>query len=403
MNNSREENNMLDLSGLAPQIEKMAEESRLDLAKYSYKINNARTVFDDYDKNPSLWLDKINSDNRHFFVAFPQGRISDVFPLPKYSLPYTAVAVDGSQIDVDTHEVALCYVLNAGRIAIHYGTGERPYMDSVSKLFYRDEDLYKFGENGLVLIQGDRIAELRLMMEASELKKMISRHRKEDVPLVALVDGRLVSWDRTGAARKDPSAFSAPHFEETFKIGQLHKIPIAGYVSGSRTSLVVNTLRAKDCLKSIMNCVNCEHKNERDANCHQIEGVRDTAVFNAILKLGERSCYFYGGINSLPSNNTPLYRIGFFYVNVGSEIARVEAPDYVLEDKDLLNLLHWVVFDQAQKGMGYPISLQEAHHFAVIKGEEKEKFYHILKQQLARHGIPLKITHKKLGKISRIF
>lgn len=41
----------------------------------------------------------------------------------------------------------------------------------------------------------------------------------------------------------------------------------------------------------------------------------------------------------MPRREWPLYRIGFFYVNVGSEIARVEAPDYVLEDERLLNLL----------------------------------------------------------------
>jgi hypothetical protein len=394
---------MLDFSGLAQQIEKMAIESRRDIECYSSKISNAKMSFDDFDKDPSLCIDRINSDNRHFFVAFPQGRISDVFPLPKSYIPYTAVAVDGSQIDVDTHEIALCYVLNAGRIAIHYGTGEIPHMDNVSRLFYRNEDLYKHGENGLVLIQGDRIAELRLMMEASELKKMIIEHRKKDVPLVALVDGRLVSWDRTGAARKDPSAFTSPHFEDTFKAAQLNKIPVAGYVSGSRTSLVINTLRAKDCLKPLMNCTNCELKDNKDAPCRQLEGIRDTSLFANVLKLGERSCHFYGGINSLPSDTAPLFRIGFFYVNVGSEVARVEAPNYVLDNVDLLNLLHWVVYDQSQKGMGYPIALQEAHHFAVVKGEDKETFYHLLRQQLARNGIPIKVTNKKLGKTSRIF
>jgi len=394
---------MLDLSGLAPQIEKMAAESRLDIDKYSSKINNAKSTFADFDKNPSLWLDKINSHNNHFFVAFPQGRISGVFPLPKAFIPYTVVAVDGSQIDIDTHEVALYYVLNSGRIAIHYGTSELPRMDSASRLFYKDEDLYKHGENGLVLVQGDRIAELRLIMEATELKKLIIEHRKEGVPLVAFMDGRLISWDRTGASRKDPSAFNAPHFEEAFKISQLHRIPVAGYVSGSRTSLVINTLRAKDCVKTVMNCANCEFKEEKDANCRMIEGIRDTTLFTDMLKLGERSCHFYGGINSLSADSAPLYRIGFFYVNVGSEIARVEAPDYVLEDMDLLNFLHWVTFDQVQKGMGYPIALQEAHHFAVIKSEDKERFYHLLRRQLACHGIPLKVTHKKLGKNSRIF
>lgn len=394
---------MLNLSGLASQIEKMAADSRLERDNFLSKLNKARITYYEFDNNPSLWLDKVDSDNRHFFVAFPQGRITKTFPLPHDFLPYTAVAVDGSQIDVDTHEVALCYVLNTGRIAIHYGLSEKPQMDSISKLYYKDEDLYKSGENGSALIQGDRIAELRLTMEAAELNSMMIKHMRVNVPLVALVDGRLISWNRTESARRDLLAFSAPHFEEAFKTGKLNGIPVAGYVSGSRTSLVINMLRAKGCIKSVMNCVNCECKDKRDVECNYLEGVRDTTLFSDVLKIGERSCHFYGGINKFTSDTSPMFRIGFFYVNVGSEIARVEAPEYVLESMELINLLHWAVFDQAQKGLGYPVALQEAHHFAVIKGEDKERFYHLLKQQLARHSIPLRISNKKVGKASRIF
>jgi len=394
---------LLDLLHLAAQIDEMIGESEEKKRKYSSLINHALELLHEFDKRPDLWIQKINSDNRHFFVAFPQGNITDTHSLPQSYAHHTVIAVDGSQIDVDTHEVALCYVLNAGKIVIHYGTGDPPFLSTFSKLFFKEEDLYMQGEYESHLVQGESLAEIRQMFEADQLRQLILAHRKADIPTVALVDGRLVSWDRRGTARKDPAAFTAPYYEDVFKTGQLSGLPVAGYISGSRTSLVVNTLRAKGCVKSVMKCSGCEFKGDKSADCNLIEGVKDTSIFASLLNTGERTCHFYGGINSLTSQDAPRYRIGFFYINVGSEIARVEAPDYVLDNPMLLDLLHSVVFDQAQKGMGYPIALQEAHHFAVVKGEDRVRFFELLRRQLANSGFELKVTNKKIGKTSRIF
>jgi len=356
-----------------------------------------------FGENPQAYIEKINSDSRHFFVAFPKGRLDDAFPLPQSIPIHTVMAVDGSQIDVDTHEIVLCYVLNIGRVVLHYGTGDPPLMDSLPYLYYRDEDLYKQGELEVFLLRGEDLAEKRAAMEAKHLKDLILTQRKEDIPAVALVDGTLVSWDKAASAKKDIGGFTAPYFKDVFKVGQSLGVPVAGYISGSRTSLVINTLRAGDCTQPVMNCASCEYRSEPAAPCHRLEGLRDTTLFARILKPGERSTWFYGGINTLPRREWPLYRIGFFYVNVGSEIARVEAPDYVLEDEALLNLLHWVVYDQAQKGMGYPIALQEAHHFAVIKSEEREAFYRLVEGQFVRRGLPCHVTNKEIRKRTRIF
>ena len=99
-------------------------------------------ALDKYLENYSDFMEKINSDTRHFFAAFPQGRINDAFPLPVSSASHTVMAVDGSQIDIDTHEIVLCYVINFGWVVLHYGTGDPPLMVSLPFLFYRDEDLY---------------------------------------------------------------------------------------------------------------------------------------------------------------------------------------------------------------------------------------------------------------------
>lgn len=395
---------MLDLSKLTYDINAMAGEYKQQITKYQRQINKAMESLEGYDKDAAPWLDKINSSSRHFFVAFPQGKMANVYRLPDVKPLYTVIAVDGSQIDVDTHEIALCYVLNAGRVVIHYGLDKSPILNSLPKLYFRDDDLYRQQDSGdIELIQGDKLAELRSQMEAEELFKLVRDNYIEDRPILAFTDGRLVSWEKKASAKKDLNGFTAPLFKDLFKFGEGKKILTAGYVSGSRMSLVANTLRASDCQQPIMDCNICKYRMEKDAPCHEIEGLRDITLFKHILSEGERSEVFYAGINMLPRSEWPKYRIGFFYIHGGDEIARVEAPDYILEDNNLLDMLHSMVYDQIQKGMGYPISLQEAHHLAVIKGEEREAFFHLVGRNFSRAGVPIKVTDKKLYKGARIF
>ena len=59
--------------------------------------------------------------------------------------------------------------------------------------------------------------------------------------------------------------------------------------------------------------------------------------------------------------------IYFCYINIGSEIARIEFPEWVAENSRLLNQALEIVFSQVNKGFGYPIALSEAHNQAVMK------------------------------------
>jgi len=394
---------MLDLGKISVQLADMARQRHQDVHSYNIKEAAALKALDKYRKNPRPFMEKINSDDRHFFVAFPQGRIDGTFPLPGDLTSHTVMAVDGSQIDVDTHEIVLCYVVNIGRVVLHYGTGDPPLMDSLPFLFYKDEDLYIQGKGEHFLIQEEDLAQRRSSMEAQQLNELLINHRKDGSPAVALLDGTVVSWDKAGSAKRDIGGFTAPYYTDVFKTGEKLRIPVAGYISGSRTALVVNTLRAGDCSQPVMNCVACEYRIDPKAPCRRMEGLRDTTLFASILSPGERSVCFYGGINVLPRQEWPSYRIGFFYINVGSEIARVEAPDYVLEDQELLDRLHWAIYYQAQKGMGYPVALQEAHHFAVVKREEREAFFRLVEGQFVKQGIPCRVTSKELRKRTRIF
>ena len=397
------EMNMLDLGKLSRQIMEMVRRRQEDIEDYRDKGREALEALRGYDEDPSAWMARIDSDEHHFFVAFPQGKMQMAYPLPEEVGAHTVMAVDGSQIEVDTHEITLCYIINIGRVVLHYGTGDKPLLDSVPTLFYKEEDLYREKNGESLLVQGDALTEVRSYMEGKALEELLDTKRIPSIPAVVLADGSLVSWDKSASAKKDIGGFTSPHFEGVFRKAEGLGIPVAGYISGSRSSLVIHTLRAKDCTQQVMNCSICPYRLDRQAPCRRLDGIRDTLLFENILKPGERSTVFYGGINSLERKDWPKYRIGFFFVHVGQEIARVEAPDYVLERKELLDLLHRVVYDQAQKGMGYPIALKEAHHFAVDKGAERDLFFDLVEKQFGRAGVPSAVTPKKLRKQTRIF
>ncbi|HIC70299.1 MAG TPA: hypothetical protein EYO90_12345, partial [Candidatus Latescibacteria bacterium] len=80
------------------------------------------------------------------------------------------------------------------------------------------------------------------------------------------------------------------------------------------------------------------------------------------------------------------------------EIARVEVPKWVAEDPPLLDLVHAVVCDQADKGQGYPVSLSEAHEKAVVRGADRESFYHYLREAFVRHDIDARVSCKSRRK-----
>jgi hypothetical protein len=65
---------------------------------------------------------------------------------------------------------------------------------------------------------------------------------------------------------------------------------------------------------------------------------------------------------------------------------------------DLLDFVHAVVYDQAQKGSGYPVALAEAHQHVVVRGAERDLFYEMVTAMLAQRGIRATMSPKNLHK-----
>jgi hypothetical protein len=172
-------------------------------------------------------------------------------------------------------------------------------------------------------------------------------------------------------------------------------VPVAGYLSNSRSADVVNLLRLVACPKQALECSTCALHEPPCEEGHL--PLHDRRVWAQKLRPGERSPLFY--------SSSPILRyyddhqkILFFYLHVGSEVARLEVPRWVAEDAELLDRVHALAFDQAQKGLGYPITLQEAHNQAVVSREDRARFFALLSQRMAAAGVPVAVSHKQLKK-----
>ena len=135
---------MLDLTKLTRQMqglsqhltqEAAASRQRLELAQQHFL--NACDRQEEFVQKQEKWRDRIL-----FASATPIEPLNTCIEIPVPPKVHTVIATDGSQIAPNHHEIAYCYLLNIGRVVLHYGQNKHPLLDSLPEIFYRPEDLY---------------------------------------------------------------------------------------------------------------------------------------------------------------------------------------------------------------------------------------------------------------------
>jgi hypothetical protein len=98
-----------------------------------------------------------------------------------------------------------------------------------------------------------------------------------------------------------------------------------------------------------------------------------------------------------------FYRdVAFTYVhlNQGRTPARVELPRWLVEEGRAEEILH-LVRAECIVGAGYPYAVETADQLAVISQQDRERFYLLFEQFLARDGVALVGTRKAASKAVR--
>jgi hypothetical protein len=386
---------MLDLTRVSHQIADMASEGQLVSESMHKRLDRALGQFRQESSRLEAFVHKLTASKTSWLLAGINEPLERTYALPPRPRAITVVATDGSQITPSHHEVVPAYLINIAAVVLHYGTGERAEFVSTPSLFYREEDLYIDYGGQRVPVSGDILGMRRTIMELQSLVQQATMAQRSGHRACGLADGSLILWQLEGK----PKDYQQPMLEgylAQLEVLRQARIPLAGYISRPRSRDVLNALRVGLCPEVVANCDRCPYRELPTLPCAEIDGLADRSLFARLLQPGERTAVFESASRILKDYGE--HRSGFFYLHVGTEIARIEIPHWVAADAALLDLVHATAYDQAQKGGGYPVALAEAHQHVIVRGAERELFYDMVTAVLVRRGIRASVSPKNLRK-----
>ena len=298
------------------------------------------------------------------------------FPAPPLPEQATIIASDGSQIYPDRHGMAPFYALNVGSIVFRHGSGQPPEVSSEPTLIYGEDQIYPDGR----LVGADLISAERDLAEMRALADLALAEPPDGPPRVALGDGSLLIWIQRADIPKERQDAILERY-----LGCLDRLrggdaPVAAFVSRPQSAEVVALLY----LAHLPPEERPEVKGLSDTG---FRGLTDRALFG-YLEPGERSALFARGTASNRDFRARGHGVYFFYTNTGTDLARVEVPEWIARQAGKLDLVHAAVYSQCAFNNGYPYVLTRADELAVILGDEREALENLIAQALVRHGLP---------------
>lgn len=381
---------MLDLTKVARSLPGMSQhlqaEAKASLQRKERAIallQQAQARQQDLVELQQQWRDRLI-----FAAATPLEPLDTCIDLFAPPAQHTVFATDGSQIAPSHHEIAYCYLINVGRVMLHYGQSLHPLLDSLPEVFYKPEDLYVSKQWGIRTEEW--MGYRRMVSEAQMLTEMACRWVRPpgahyDTPNLAMVDGSLIYWFLEGMPIEARDRLLPPIIA-AWETLQQEGIPMMGYLSASRSGEANNFLRLQACPYDTPNCgTHCHEVSDR-LPCQIIDPLRDTTLWETLLQPGQRGPLWMSSARILELYPEAL-RTCFCYVHVGTEVARVEVPLWVAENETLLNQSLSILLGQVHKGYGYPVALAESHNQAVVRGGDRARFFSLLEQQMIRAGL----------------
>lgn len=316
-----------------------------------------------------------------FNCATPIGQLEPVLIEP-INDRHSVIATDGSQISPSRHEIAYCYLINVGRVLLHYGTAEYPLLDSIPEIYYKATDLYKARQWGISTEEW-----MGLQRRVAEVKNLteLCLSQTRTTPLLALEDGSLIHWHLEAYPQEARREFLEPILQCWDRLAA-RGIPLAGYISAPRSVEMTNFLRLLVCPYPAPQCQkHCGHLPLEEAPCSKLHPLRDGTLWHKCLTPGYSSGLWQSRASILGEYGK--HQIYVSYLHTGQEMARIEMPAWTALDPELRRQALSIVLSQVQKGYGYPIALAEAHNQAVVTSTDRRRFFLVLEQQMIKSGL----------------
>jgi hypothetical protein len=379
---------MLDRQKLSFQIEQIALnlfpllEDKKEIAEKKWK---------EISKDQSF-VYRVENSKSSFLIPTWSGNLSDVFAISNDLKDYSVIAADGSQIYPDRHlSGAGCFLVNVGGCKIDYKdfVGSKVNFFSEPSVFLIADF---FDENDSLFFSADLVD---LKREELEFEKLFQEAKKDNQNPVCFVDGSLIFWHLEAKQQEIKDRFLNIYLSYLNQFYE-NQIPIAGYISFPRSKELVNLIKLGLCRFTLADCIACYREHDIFP-CKQVDNLFDTQIAHFLLKPFERTTVFWSQskiVQEYPEHLKPA----FFYLNVGAEIVRLEIPSWVAQHPKYLDLICKVAIDQSQKGYGYPVVLAESHEQAVVKGPDRDFFFHLIQKIGIEQNKRFFVSQKSLKK-----
>ncbi|MBI2353149.1 DNA double-strand break repair nuclease NurA [Candidatus Dependentiae bacterium] len=352
----------------------------LDHKKFLEKLDNCdERLFCNFAKDKdiafALW-NTIKNDN-DLYLKIQNKKYSLLLPHWKGALgfckkiaepieEYIILSVDGSQVYYDKHQGPECYLINIGAIFFNYKRIESSvFLSSQPQLFFLTDQNREHGSQDFINLHREEL-ELKQALELTE--QFVINHEQKNH--LVLLDGSIIFFQIDQQWQENKESFLHKYLKILHKFYEKN-ILIAGYLSFPRNKELVNILKLISVQfdQSILS---------QALLFNQLTDMHITAFF---LEKGYRSTIFKSTAPisyAYPSELKPY----FCYLNIGVEIVRLEFPAWIAEQEVLVDKICKLAYDQAQKGLGYPVCLFEAHEQAVIKTIDKNFVYTMLQKRM---------------------
>lgn len=401
----------LDLKKVIVQLKNVENSNVADV--YASRLKATFGLFElaikDQERLKTKLLETSESKKSNFFFAIPESQksISEIISNnTDFDSPHITIATDGSQINPSAHEISGSFLINIGLVSIPYFAKDIPVnLASEPTIYNSQEDINpkSYSEN---IHEDDLISYERTLKEIEELVKLAKVYKSYNIPVIALLDGTLIHWHIEKFSSYFIESF-IKRFSDAMHELKSMDIPVASFLSNSRSNDLINMLKIYKCPYEQIDCKKyCGSLDSQSLPCNPCQDyipIMDRKLIEKYflagnIKSGSRTILFKS--NSKILNHYPDdLKVLFFYMNTGTEIARIEIPAYVANNKNLLELIHNAISLQCKVGFGYPVTLSEAHLQAVVTKADRQIFYDLIKEKMlkGKQGA-VKLSNKEFKK-----
>ncbi|MBI1296797.1 hypothetical protein GC175_17725 [bacterium] len=302
-----------------------------------------------------------------------------------------SLAVDGSQItptkdySVPVGAVQIGWFVNEHLTAQENGT--QTYIKDVSFEVLPPAELGEEDDPGDGDFPNWRVNQMRFVRECEKLCELMESYadRPYETRPLCFFDGSFaISF--AGQLRPERARPYLRAVEKLLACSQRTEVPLVGFVDSAYSQDLVTLLN-----------------NLFGGVIHQSSDAR--LLEPVLTHWGERSPLFICARSDQLSTkgNANFYReICFTYVNLVTDRppARVELPRWIYEQGHVDDVLNRVRAE-CVVGTGYPYVIETADAVAVISQQDRERFYRLFQQFLAKEGIELSMTRKLRSKLVR--